>query len=81
MKEKIKLVNNVLFLENIEGSFFRLFHGLFLFGQLISFGFEIIQRAMLIWGASTIWQIRASIIIVLWKKENYTVLSSVGATN
>ena len=58
MKKKIKLVKNDHFLENIEGYFFRVFHGLLLFGRLLLFVFDKIPRAMLIWGATTIWQVR-----------------------
>ena len=45
----MKLVNNALFLENIEGYFFRVFHGLLLFGRLLLFVFDKIPKAMLIW--------------------------------
>ena len=58
LKKRIKLVNNVLFLENIEGYVFRIFHGLLLFGRLLLFVFDKIPSAMLIWGATTIWQVR-----------------------
>ena len=45
------------FLENIEGYIFRILHGLLLFGRLLLFVFDKIPRAMLIWGATTIWQV------------------------
>ena len=51
------MVNNVLFLENIEGYVFRIFRGLLLFGRLLLFVFDKIPRAMLIWGATTIGQV------------------------
>ena len=57
-EKEVKLVNNVLFLENIEGYVFRIFHGLLLFGRLLLFVFDKIPRAMLIWGATTIRQVR-----------------------
>ena len=62
LKKRIKLVNNVLFLENIEGYVFRIFHGLLLFGRLLLFVFDKIPRAMLIWGATTILQVRVSFL-------------------
>ena len=52
------MVNNVLFLEIIEGYFFRVFQGLPLFGRLLLFVFDKVPRAMLIWGATTIRQVR-----------------------
>ena len=58
LKKKIKLVNNVLFLENFKGYFFEVFHGLLLFGRLLLFIFDRIPRAILILGANTIWQVR-----------------------
>ena len=54
----MKLVKNDYFLENIEGYFFRAFHGLLLFGRLLLFVFDKIRRAMLIWEATTIRQVR-----------------------
>ena len=50
LKKRIKLVNNVLFLENIEGYVFRIFHGLLLFEGLLLSVFDKIPGAMLIWG-------------------------------
>ena len=44
------MVNNVLFLEIIEGYIFRVFQGLPLFGRLLLFVFDKVPRAMLIWG-------------------------------
>ena len=41
-----------------QGLFFEVFHGLLLFGRLLLFIFDKIPRAMLIWGATTIWQVR-----------------------
>ena len=46
------------FLEIIEGYFFRVFQGLPLFGRLLLFVFDKVPRAMLIWGATTIRQVR-----------------------
>ena len=40
LKKKIKLVKNDHFLENIEGYFFRVFHGLLLFGRLLLLSFN-----------------------------------------
>ena len=65
MKKKIKLVNNVLFLENIKVYFFEVFHGLLLFGRLLLFIFDKIPRAMLMWGAITIWQVRVDFFAIL----------------
>ena len=59
-EKKIKLVNNVILLENIKGYFFEVFHGLLIFWRLLLFIFDKIPRAMLIWGATTIWQVRVS---------------------
>ena len=44
------LVNNVIFLENIEGYFFRVFHGLLLFGRLPLFVYDKIPRLCLLGG-------------------------------
>ena len=57
------MVNNVLFLEIIEGYFFRVFQGLPLFGRLLLFVFDKVPRAMLIWGATTIRQVRVGSMV------------------
>ena len=46
------------FSRKYQGLFFEVFHGLLLFGRLLLFIFDKIPRAMLIWGATTIWQVR-----------------------
>ena len=41
-------------------NFLKIFHGLRLFGGLRLLFFEKVPRATLIWGATTIWQVRVS---------------------
>ena len=72
-----KMINNVIFLENIDGYSLRIFHGLLLFGRLLSFFVDKFFRAMLIWGATTIRHVRVSIflIIIMKLKSNANFLS------
>ena len=70
MRKKVRLVNNVFCLENIGGYFFRVFHGLLLFGRLLLFVFDKIPRALLIWGATIIWQVRVEPYITKVSFEN-----------
>ena len=52
------------FSRKYQGLFFEVFHGLLLFGRLLIFIFDKIPRAMLIWGATTIWQVRVPTFMV-----------------
>ena len=63
------MVNNVLFLEIIEGYSFRVFQGLPLFGRLLLFVYDKIPRAMFILGATTIRQVR--VVVKKVKSENF----------
>ena len=69
LKKRIKPVNSVLFLENIEGYVFKIFYGLLLFGRLLLFVFDKIPRAMLIWGATTIQQVRVTVAWQAWTHD------------
>ena len=69
------------FSRKYKGLFFWGFYGPLLFGRLLLFIFDKIPRAMLIWEATTIWQVRVaplyrknssscfciSIVFFIWK--------------
>ena len=61
------------FSRKYQGLFFEVSHRLLSFGRLLLFILDKIPRAMLIWGATIIWQVRVKVLIFVKKVAYFFV--------